>query len=311
MGLWLIYGSLGLDHLIHGILPSGDFLFSTICNNPNNSTGININLNPSISVRVAILWSRILNLSDDDSRLLLDSLLSSNTLLDAINYILETYVDYNAAKLYYYMRIMNTLNIWNPISKGCVSIPLIEPIKSMVSSVILAHMASTNTRGSVVITTDYIDEMKDALQEVRGFGNIYVVTNRLPRDLGIFDDLIITTTHIPQEVFGKLIRVSNGSSADVIMTKLGAGTVNNNFIEARSQLGDVELEILKTVNELGFTTMGSLIDMVSQSTGVTRNDVIKALIRVSSMNLVKVRYLADGRAVITPTLAGLKLLIPR
>jgi hypothetical protein len=95
------------------------------------------------------------------------------------------------------------------------------------------------------------------------------------------------------------------------MTKLGAGTVNNNFIEARSQLGDVELEILKTVNELGFTTMGSLIDMVSQSTGVTRNDVIKALIRVSSMNLVKVRYLADGRTVITPTLAGLKLLIPK
>ncbi|MCG2863712.1 MAG: hypothetical protein L7H10_05330 [Vulcanisaeta sp.] len=307
--LILIHGSLGLDYVLRGVLPSGKFLFSTICTDAGRGTGINVNLDPGISIRVAILWGRILNLSDDDARLLLDALLNSSTLLDAINYVLETYVDYNAAKLYYYLRIMSALDIWGPISSGCVSIPLIEPIKSLVSSIILAYVASNGIKGSLILSTDHVDDVKDALQEVRGLGDVYVVTSRMPRDLGIFDELVITTTGIPQETFGKLVRVSNGNSTEVIMTRLGAGITNNNFTRATTQLSDVELEILRTVNELGFTTMSSLIDMVSQSTGVAKNEVMKALIKVSSMNLVKIRYLADGRAVVTPSIPGLKLLI--
>jgi hypothetical protein len=87
--------------------------------------------------------------------------------------------------------------------------------------------------------------------------------------------------------------------------------VNNNFELSKETLSDVDLEILRTVNELGFTTMASLIDMVSQSTGVIKNNVIKELIKLSSMNLIKVRYLNDGRAIVTPTLAGLKLLMTK
>ncbi|MGC8607793.1 MAG: hypothetical protein ACP5L5_09575 [Vulcanisaeta sp.] len=309
--LILIHGSLGLDYIIHNVLPNNDWLVSMICLDNGGNTGINIELSPGISTRIALLWGKILDLRDDDLRLLLDSLTSSSKLYDAISNVLETYLDYNAIRLYYFMKIMSMLNIWRPMNKGCVSIPLIEPIKSLVAAAILAYITASNIKGSIILTTDFVDEVKDSLQEVRGLGNIYVVTNRVPRDLGIFDELIITSSSIPQETFGKLIRVSNGVSSEVLMTKLGLSVVNNNFELSKETLSDVDLEILRTVNELGFTTMASLIDMVSQSTGVIKNNVIKELIKLSSMNLIKVRYLNDGRAIVTPTLAGLKLLMTK
>ncbi len=86
------------------------------------------------------------------------------------------------------------------------------------------------------------------------------------------------------------------------------GIARNNFESVAVGMSDIEMEILRSVNELGFTTMSSLIDMVSQSTGTSKNDVTKALIRASNMNLVRIRYLPDGRAVVTPTVAGLRLL---
>ncbi|WP_054856576.1 hypothetical protein [Vulcanisaeta sp. JCM 16159] len=87
--------------------------------------------------------------------------------------------------------------------------------------------------------------------------------------------------------------------------------ISNNFENNRELLSDIDLEILRTVNELGFTTMASLIDIVSQSMGTSKNSVIKELIKLSNMNLVRTRYLSDGRAVVTPTMAGLKLLMAK
>ncbi len=257
------------------------------------------------------MWSKILDLRDDDLRLLLDSLTNSTRLYDAVNYVIETYMDYNASRLYYFMRLMSMLNIWRPMSKGCINVPLIEPIKSLVAAVVLAHFASNIIKGSALLATDFIDEVKDVLQEVRGLGNIYVFSNHIPRDVGVFDELIVTSSSIPQEVFGKLIRISSGSSSEVLMNRLGLSTARNNFEFSREVLNDIDLEILRTVNELGFTTMASLIDMITQSAAVTRNDVIKELIKLSNMNLIKIRYLSDGRAIVTPTVAGLKLLIAK
>jgi hypothetical protein len=227
--LVLVHGSLGLDYLIHSVLPNNDWLISMICLDSGGNTGINIELSPGISTRIALLWGKILDLRDDDLRLLLDSLTSSSKLYDAINYVLETYLDYNAIRLYYFMKIMSMLNIWRPMNKGCVSIPLIEPIKSLVAAAILAYITASNIKGSIIHTTDFVDEVKDSLQETRGLGNIYVVTNRVPRDLGIFDELIVTSSSIPQETFGKLIRVRSGESSELLMTKLGLSVLNNNF----------------------------------------------------------------------------------
>ncbi|GAB6946998.1 hypothetical protein JCM16161A_11280 [Vulcanisaeta sp. JCM 16161] len=309
--LILIHGSLGLDYLIHNVLSSDDWVISMVCPGSNNETGIDIELSPGVIMRIALMWSRILDLRDDDLRLLLDSLTNSTRLYDAVNYVIETYMDYNASRLYYFMKLMSMLNVWRPIGKGCINIPLIEPVKSLVAAVILAHYASNIIKGSAILATDFIDEIRDSLQEVRGLGNIYVFSNRMPRDIGVFDELIITSLSIPQEVFGRLIRVSGGSGSEVLMNRLGLGTVRNNFEFSREALNDVDLEILRIVNELGFTTMASLIDMVTQSAAVARNDVIKELIKLSNMNLVKIRYLSDGRAIVTPTVAGLKLLMAK
>ncbi len=206
------------------------------------------------------------------------------------------------------MKLMSILNIWKPLGRGgCINAPLIEPIKSLVAAVILAYYASNGIKGSAILATDYTDEIRDELQEVRGgLGNIYVITNRMPRDIGIFDELVMTSISIPpQEIFGKLIRVSNGMGSEVLITRLGLSVVSNNFELSRESLNDIDLEILRTVNELGFTTMASLIDMVAQSAAVTRNDVIKELIKLSNMNLIKIRYLSDGRAIVTPTVPAL------
>ena len=309
--LILIYGSLGFDYLVNNVLPSNDWVITMLCPGNGNDVGINVDLSPGIITRLAIMWGRILDLRDDDLRLLLDSLINSSRLYEAVNYVIETYQDYNASRLYYFMKLMSMLNVWKPLGRGCINVPLIEPIKSLVATVVLAHYASNGIKGPAILATDFIDEIKDSLQEVRGLGNIYVVTNRLPRDLGIFDELIITSTSIPQEVFGKLIRISSGVGSEVLMTRLGLSIVRNNFELSREVLNDVDLEILRTVNELGFTTMASLIDMITQSAAVTRNDVIKELIKLSNMNLIKIRYLSDGRAIVTPTVAGLKLLVAK
>ncbi|WP_054849095.1 hypothetical protein [Vulcanisaeta sp. JCM 14467] len=309
--LILIHGSLGLDYLIHNVLPSNDWVITMLCPGNGNDVGIDVDLSPGIVARLAIMWGRILDLRDDDLRLLIDSFTNSSRLHEAVNYIIETYQDYNASRLYYFMKLMNMLNVWRPPGRGCINTPLIEPIKSLVTTVVLAYYASNGIKGSAILATDFTDEIKDSLQEVRGLGNIYVVTNHLPRDLGIFDELVITSTSIPQEIFGKLIKVSGGVGSEVLMTRLGLSVVRNNFELGREVLNDVDLEILRTVNELGFTTMASLIDMITQSTAVTRNDVIKELIKLSNMNLVKIRYLSDGRAIVTPTVAGLKLLVTK
>ncbi len=300
--LILIHGSLGLDYLIRNILPNNDWVITMLCPGNGNDVGIDVELSPGIITRIAIMWSKILDLRDDDMRLLLDSLMSSSRLHDAVNYIIETYQDYNASRLYYFIKLMSMLNIWKPLGKGCINAPLIEPIKSLVAAVILAYYASKGIKGSAILATDFIDEIRDELQEVRGFGNIYVITSRMPRDIGVFDELVMTSISIPpQEIFGKLIRVSNGMGSEVLVTRLGLSVVNNNFELSREALNDIDLEILRTVNELGFTTMASLIDMVTQSAAATRNDVIKELIKLSNMNLIKIRYLSDGRAIVTPT----------
>ncbi len=91
------------------------------------------------------------------------------------------------------------VNIWRPMGKGCINVPFIEPIKSLVTAVVLANYASNGIKGSAILASDYIDEIKDSLQEVRGLGNIYVVTNHVPHDIGIFDELIMTSISIPQE----------------------------------------------------------------------------------------------------------------
>ncbi len=305
--LTLVHGSLGLDYLVHNILPSNDWWVSMICQG-GDGVGIDMDLSPGIRSRIALLWSRILELRDDDSRLLLDALINSSRLYDAINYILETYIDYDATRLYFFMRIMSTLGIWKPIGRGCIDVPLIEPVKSLVTAAILAYNAANGIRGSMILASDFIDEIKDALQEVRGVGNVYIMTNHLPRELGVFDELIITSMAVPQETFGKLIRIGNGNSSEVLITRIGLGIARNNFETAAGSMGNIEMEILRTVNELGFTTLNSLIDMVSQSTGASKDDTTKALIRASNMNLVRIRYLPDGRAVVTPTVAGLRLL---
>lgn len=309
--LILIHGSLGLDYLVHSVLPRIDWTYSTICSDTSNGQGIDVELDKGVGVRLAIMWSRVLGLRDGDSRLLLESLLNSRRLREAIDYVFDMHVNYDADRLYYFMKILSSLNIWRPINKGCIAIPLIEPIMSLVSSVILSYMVVNGVRGSIILSTDFIDELADALEEVRSLGNIYVFTNRLPHNVAIFDDLIITSTSIPQETFGKLIRVSNGGSTEVLMTRLGMSITNNNFEPVETKLSDVEMEILRTVNEFGFSIMNSLIDIVSQSTGVSSNDVVKALIKVSSMGLVEIRYLSDGRAIVTPTLAGLRLLVSK
>lgn len=309
--LILVHGSLGLDYLIHNVLPNGDWLISIVCPSNSSEVGIDVELSPGVITRIALTWGRILELRDDDLRLLLDSLINSSRLSEAVNYMMETYMDYNASRLYYFIKLMSMLNIWRPIGKGCVRVPLIEPIKSLVTTVILAHQSASGVRGSAILATDMVDEVKDLLQEVRGLGNVYVFTNRMPRDVGVFDELFISSTFIPQETFGKLIRVSNGSGSDVLMSRLGLGIVGDNFALSRESLNDVDLEILRTVNELGFTTMASLIDMIVQSTAAARNDVIRELIKLSNMNLVKIRYLSDGRAIVTPTVAGLKLLMAK
>ncbi|WP_243674904.1 hypothetical protein [Vulcanisaeta distributa] len=245
-------------------------------------------------------------------RLLLDALGNTSRLREAVNYILETYLDYNASRLYYFMRLMSMVNIWRPMGKGCINAPpFIEPIKSLVTAVVLANYASNGIRGSAILASDYIDEIKDSLQEVRGLGNIYVVTNHVPHDIGIFDELIMTSVSIPQETFGKLIRVGSGAGSEVLIKRLGLSVISNNFENNRELLSDIDLEILRTVNELGFTTMASLIDIVSQSMGASKNSVIKELIKLSNMNLIRTRYLSDGRAVVTPTMAGLKLLMAK
>ena len=309
--LILIHGSLGLDYLVNNVLPSNDWVITMLCPGNGNDVGIDVDLSPGIVARLAIMWGRILNLRDDDLRLLIDSFTNSSRLHEAVNYIIETYQDYNASRLYYFMKLMNMLNIWKPLDRGCINTPLIEPIKSLVTTVVLAYYASNGIKGPAILVTDFTDEIKDSLQEVRGLGNIYVVTNHLPHDLGIFDELVITSTSMPQEVFGKLIRISGGMGSEVLMTRLGLSVVRNNFELGREVLNDVDLEILRTVNELGFTTMASLIDMITQSAAVTRNDVIKEVIKLSNMNLIKIRYLSDGRAIVTPTVAGLKLLVTK
>ncbi|MGC9153129.1 MAG: hypothetical protein ACP5GY_05275 [Vulcanisaeta sp.] len=305
--LVLIHGSLGLDYLVHNVLPNNDWLISMICRGNEEVSGINIDLRPGITARIAILWGRVLDLQGDEGRLLLDALLNSVNLHDAIDYVLETYADYNAHRLYYFMKIMNMLNIWKPMTKGCIPVPLIEPIKTLVASVVLAYIIDRNVKGSLILTTDFIDEIKDALQEARGLGNVYVVTNHIPRDIGIFDDLIVSTSSIPQETFGKLMRISGGNSAEVIIKPIGLSIISNNFEGTKETLDSIGLEIVRTVNELGFTTMNSLVDMVSQTMGVTKEEVLKALIKVSNMNLVRIRYLSDGRAILTPTISGLRI----
>ncbi|WP_054843630.1 hypothetical protein [Vulcanisaeta souniana] len=167
--LTLVHGSLGLDYLVRNILPNNDWWVSMICQG-NGGIGIDMDLSPGINSRIALLWSKILELRDDDSRLLLDALINSSRLHDAINYILETYIDYDAARLYFFMRIMNTLGIWKPIGRGgCVDMPLVEPLRSLVTAAILAYSATNGIRGgSMILVADFIDEIKDVLQEVRG-----------------------------------------------------------------------------------------------------------------------------------------------
>ncbi len=98
--LILVYGSLGLDYLIRNVLPNNDWVMTMLCPGNDSNIGIDVGgLNPGIIMRVAIMWSKILDLRDDDMRLLLDSLMNSSRLHDAVNYIIETYQDYNASRL--------------------------------------------------------------------------------------------------------------------------------------------------------------------------------------------------------------------
>ncbi len=68
-----------------------------VCQSNGNETGIDVELTPGIITRISLLWGRILDLRDDDLRLLLDALGNASRLREAVNYILETYLDYNAS----------------------------------------------------------------------------------------------------------------------------------------------------------------------------------------------------------------------
>ncbi|WP_243677919.1 hypothetical protein [Vulcanisaeta distributa] len=47
--LILVHGSLGLDYLIHNVLPSDDWVISMVCPGSSNETGIDVELSLGLS----------------------------------------------------------------------------------------------------------------------------------------------------------------------------------------------------------------------------------------------------------------------
>ncbi|WP_069806830.1 hypothetical protein [Vulcanisaeta thermophila] len=305
--LILIHGSRGLDYIISELNVRRDINYSVMCTEGMARAGIDLELNGDASIRIANVWGRVLRLRDNEHRALIDALTTAKTLREAINQLINTHEDYGADRLYAIATELSMLDIWRAPGEGCVPTPFLEPIKTLVSTAMLTHVVIKGGPASVVVSSEYVDEIADLLTETRGLGNVYVHTNTMPRELGVFDDVLITTMELPRELFGRLIRVRGGEKSELLGAGAPAKPMARGAAVARGVDGDV-LEIIKTASELGFVTLNSLLDMM-QASGLSRDGVLQALIRAVSMNLVKVRYLSDGRVVVTPTLRGIGLLI--
>lgn len=304
--LILVYGSVGLDYLLSEYVSRGDFVLSTVC--LEGDGGIDIDLTPGLIIRLSVLWSRILGLGGGGSRLLLDSLAGSRRLSESLDAVMNIYMDGNEHGLYFIARILRSLDLWRPLRlSSCINSPMLEPIRSLVTAVAASYLVEAGvTGGNVVLSTDYVDSLLDVLHELRGLGDIYVHSDKLPRGLGIFDEVLVTSEGLPRVSFGKFIKASGGRVREILV-RGGPKVRGSPRALIDREVDEAILEVVRASSEVTPVGLESLVDMISQYNKITREEALLRIVKALSMGLVKLRELGDGRVVLRPTVRGLLL----
>lgn len=304
--LILVHGSRGLDYLLNEYVAPGHYYVSTICTSP--SGGINIELNPRVSIDLALIWSRVLGLRPGASRVLLDALLGFGRLRDAVDHVLDVYVDHEAHELYFYLKSLRSLDIWEPIGEGsCIASTGLEPLRTLVAAVVGVHVMhlANLPKAPVILSTDSVDTLVDFLHSMRRLGKVIVHTNTRPRNMGIFDEAIITAEWVPRHGMGELIRVFGGRVDKLITKEAPRGTLEAG---ARAMgLGKLVIDVAKTVGEMGLVSLNTLVETTAQYNGVSRQEAVDAVVKAVAADLVRLRHLPDGRIVVVPTMACLRM----
>ncbi len=251
------------------------------------------------------LIMKFFRISSEEYSTIRDVLCRSNMLCDVINELYE--YNYNDVKFKYLIDILvelcsqDTENGYeNYIRTWCS-----EPFQTFLSLIALYYLCEVkNVNKPVLCVVNNVNGVVDLLLMFRN-KNVYVFTLEKPNSIDFFDEVYIHRISTVSREHSGVIRIRNG---EVVRCKIPDFEMKYEDLKiplSKYALDSISVEILQILSELGFMTLHSLRESVSNQFGIDKSEVDRRILKLWRCGLVDIRYLPDGRVVILPTLTGL------
>lgn len=267
---------------------------------------------PETKLVMLVLFSRLLNITSEDYRILRTILAEANTLRKFVEKAQEQ--PFNSPKLSiftdYLICTIDDKDISDIISNSqrvVMNLAIAEPYSTLLSLIYLCTFYRESLLkkfSAVFLITNILEDVLDILVWFRNI-RLYVVSLSYVAHLrGIVDEYIVNIVQIPQDK-PRIVRLCAGKVSEVIPSSRSVEVANVEMTDIVEKLSDVEKEVLQILSEMNFMSLNALRDAISQNLHVDKHEVDRAVLKLEKKGLVQIRILPDGRVMVYPTVLGL------
>ncbi len=258
------------------------------------------------------LIRRLLRVQDDDLSVILNAVSNLSSLGEVIRCLLECNI--RSSDVYYLLSVLSCcLNEASDVridesGTTVITVPLVEPA-STILSVLYAYWIMCKvdaSRISIAVPVNYVDEIYDVLLPLRSFRSAYICSLRLPRTLEIFDEVYMTVVPEVRSRGLSLVKVldDRAYSIQVSSTELNLVEPLSRAFSRRMQYMSSEEEraaneVISALSEVSSISLSALIDSIEHTCNVSKDVVYRAISKLERLKMISIRYLPDGRIVVS------------